>query len=195
MDVDLATLPSCKRCQLSQTRTRVVVGSGDTNARVMCIGEAPGRNEDEGGAPFIGAAGRVLDEFLQRAQLTRDEIYVTNVVKCRPPQNRNPYDDEVRACKPWLDAQIDATAPDVIVIFGAVAARALLGADLLMSELAGTLGTYQYNQGSDAQRLATVLVVYHPAATIYNRSLRDTFFASADLLRALLAEQKGERHE
>lgn len=213
MSVDLSILPQCTKCRLAETRTQVVVGSGPLNAQVMFIGEAPGRNEDAGGKPFIGAAGKVLDEFLERAHLSRDDIYITNIVKCRPPHNRNPLDDEIDACQDWIAQQIVRIKPEVIVALGAVAAQWLTGSTRPMRDIAGRLGSYEYTDGSDtsadtgvnpgADTSATtgvphrtnVLVVYHPAATIYNRNLRDAFFMSADRLKAILDAKAGQIDE
>lgn len=201
MSVDLNILPQCTKCRLAETRTQVVVGSGTMSAKVMFIGEAPGRNEDEGGKPFIGAAGHVLDEFLERAHLKREDIYITNIVKCRPPHNRNPLDDEIGACQDWISEQIVQIKPDVIVALGAVAAKWLTGSTRPMRDIAGRLGGYEYTDGSDTSPGAggshrtNVLVVYHPAATIYNRNLRDAFFMSADRLRAILDAKAGQSYE
>ena len=191
MACDLATLPRCERCHLAQTRTQVVVGSGNPHATVMFIGEAPGRNEDEGGRPFIGAAGKILDQFLERAQLSRDEIYITNIIKCRPPKNRNPHKDEIEACRDWLSAQIIEQAPLLIVTLGACAASWVLGDDRSMSEIVKTSGVYEYSLGSDTSARAEVIAVYHPAATIYNQHLREPFLASAKRVREALNRLEG----
>ena len=194
MACDLSTLPQCTKCRLSQTRTQVVVGSGDPRAKVLLIGEAPGRNEDEGGKPFIGAAGKILDQFLERAYLTRDEIYITNVVKCRPPKNRNPQRDEIEACQGWLTRQISEQQPSLIVALGAFASRWVLDDDRPMGELAQTSGKYHYTDRSDTAKTAEVIAVYHPAATIYNQQLRAPFLASADRVRIAFDEiERGER--
>ncbi len=195
MACDLATLPQCTKCRLAETRTQVVVGSGAARATVMLIGEAPGRNEDEGGKPFIGAAGKLLDQFLERAQLTRDEIYITNVVKCRPPKNRNPLRDEIEACQDWLVEQIKQQQPSLIVTLGSFASAWALGQTRPMSQLVQTSGTYDYIDGSDTARQAQVIAVYHPAATIYNQQLRAPFLASADKVRAALEVMERSKDE
>lgn len=167
----------CTACDLSSTRTQVVWGSGAVNARVMFVGEAPGRREDEGGEPFIGAAGRVLDEFLDAAALVRSEIYITNVVKCRPPKNRNPHPGEIQACKHWLEAQIDLIDPEVIVTLGAFASQTILETDQTIGALQGKVG----------QRFGRrVLALYHPAATIYDRTKREPLFQGAATLANIL---------
>lgn len=182
MNISLDDLTRCTRCSLCKTRTQVVVGSGDTHAEILFIGEAPGRNEDEGGAPFIGAAGALLDQFLEEAQLSRDEIYITNVVKCRPPQNRNPKADEIAACGPWLEAQIEMLQPRVIVTLGAFATHWVLKCDAPMGDLAGVLHEVTWGEGASAQKIC-VVPVYHPAATIYNQKLRAPFLESARIVR------------
>lgn len=182
MNDALDDLTSCTRCSLCETRTQVVVGSGDTHANTLFIGEAPGRNEDEGGAPFIGAAGALLNQFLEAAQLTRDEIFITNVVKCRPPKNRNPKVGEIEACAPWLKAQIDALQPRIIVTLGACAAHWVLNSDAPMGELAGMLHEVSWGEGDGARKIC-VVPVYHPAATIYNQKLRAPFLESAQVVR------------
>lgn len=160
-------------------------GSGSAASKVMFVGEAPGRNEDEGGQPFIGAAGKMLDGFLEHATLKRDEIYITNVAKCRPPQNRKPAPGEIEACRPYLLEQIKEVNPEVIVALGATAAHALTGTTGPMSELANTFSRIKIAGG-----MRTVLVSYHPAATIYNRALTEEFLAGADVLVGLLGDVK-----
>ena len=113
-----AVMGDCRLCELCQTRTNIVFGVGNPHARVMFVGEAPGRNEDHQGEPFVGRAGENLNSILSLAGLTRDEIYIANVLKCRPPGNRNPKPDEVLACSPFLREQIRSIWPDVIVTLG-----------------------------------------------------------------------------
>lgn len=113
-----AVMGNCQLCPLGQTRTNLVFGVGNPNARVMFVGEGPGRNEDLQGEPFVGAAGHKLDSLLSVAGLTRDQIYIANVVKCRPPGNRNPKPEEIAACSPFLREQIRSVWPDVLVCLG-----------------------------------------------------------------------------
>lgn len=174
---------ACTRCDLCATRTQVVVGKGDAHARVMLIGEAPGKNEDLGGAPFIGAAGHVLDEFLEAAGLVRDEIYITNVVKCRPPKNRNPLPEEIDACHDNLMEQIASIRPDIIVALGTFASRQMVGIDAPITAM-----QEQIYKRSIAGVACVVLPVYHPAATIYNRSLKGVFMQSALTLKELMKD-------
>lgn len=152
---------TCQRCDLGKTRTNVVVGSGNPHARLMLIGEAPGRSEDLGGKPFTGAAGRMLDHLLECAGITRGEIYIANVLKCRPPKNRDPKPAEVKACTPWLEAQIDAVDPALIVTMGNFSTRFVLQTSDPISELRGR---------SFEARGRSVIPTFHPAAAIYDRS-------------------------
>jgi uracil-DNA glycosylase family 4 len=120
----------CTACRLCEGRRTIVFGEGSAEARVMFVGEGPGREEDETGRPFVGAAGRLLTKILTAGGLSRDEVYITNVVKCRPPGNRNPADEEVAACERYLLAQIETIAPRIIVALGNVAKTFFLGANV-----------------------------------------------------------------
>jgi len=173
-----ALLGDCRRCPLSETRTRIVFGSGDPAAKVMLIGEAPGKSEDLTGVPFVGAAGKLLDELLTAAGLSREDVFVANVVKCRPPGNRNPARMEIETCVPFLREQIRVVGPEVIVTLGNFATRVVLGTDAGITSLRGTVhhvGTF------------TVLPVYHPAAAIYDRSKRGPLLADFALLGELIS--------
>lgn len=171
-------LGECGRCALGTTRGRVVFGKGPADARVMLIGEAPGRAEDLGGEPFIGAAGKLLDELLAVAGLDRDGIYIANVLKCRPPDNRDPGMDEVAACEPFLHRQIEAIDPEVLVLLGRFATRSVLHDARPMAELRGRLFSVDGR---------AVLPVFHPAAALYDRSKRGVLEADFVLLRELLS--------
>jgi DNA polymerase len=117
----------CKKCRLWKGRSRAVPGEGPTSARIMIIGQAPGRNEDETGRPFIGRAGKFLDKLLEQAGIRRSDVFITSVVKCFPPKNRIPKKDEIKACNSYLREQIRLVKPKVIVLLGNVAIRAVLG--------------------------------------------------------------------
>jgi DNA polymerase len=173
-----AAAADCRRCELCKTRTQVVWGIGPDDARAVFIGEAPGRTEDEGGAPFIGAAGKILDELLQRAHIRRSDIYITNIVKCRPPGNRDPQDLEIVACRGYLNAQLRLLRPRVIVTLGAFATRLILQTGQGISGLQGRVFE-RHN--------LRILPLYHPAATIYDQLKREPFFAAAPLLERLVA--------
>jgi len=143
----------------------------------MLVGEAPGRNEDLKGEPFVGAAGQLLDELLAYADLRRDEVYIANVVKCRPPGNRDPEASEIEACTPFLREQIRIIAPDVLVTLGNFATRFVLKTETGITRLRGTL--------HQAGRF-TVMPIYHPAAAIYDRTKRDVLFQDFARLREVL---------
>lgn len=170
-------LGECRRCPLSETRTSIVFGVGDEDARVMIIGEAPGRTEDQRGEPFVGAAGRFLDELLVRAGLTRSQVYIANVLKCRPPANRDPHPDEIGTCTPFLREQVRIVAPAVVVTLGNFATRFVLRTDEPISRLRGSV-----RQAGGFR----VLPVFHPAAAIYDRTKRDVLFADFATLGELL---------
>ncbi|HST60271.1 MAG TPA: uracil-DNA glycosylase family protein, partial [Longimicrobium sp.] len=127
----------CPRCGLARTRTHVVFGEGREDADILVVGEAPGQDEDRSGRPFVGRAGKLLDLVLQSAGFARDDVYICNVLKCRPPQNRNPQPDEVSACSPYLLKQVELVQPRVILAFGAFAAQTLLGTDISIGKLRG----------------------------------------------------------
>jgi uracil-DNA glycosylase len=127
----------CQRCRLHQARTNLVFGDGSASARLVFVGEAPGYDEDRQGLPFVGRAGQLLNKMIQAIGMQRQEGYICNVMKCRPPQNRNPGADEVAACSPFLFRQIEAIRPNVICLLGAYAAHTLLETDLSISQLRG----------------------------------------------------------
>jgi len=131
------SLRDCQLCRLSSKRTQVVFGSGNPNASIMFIGEAPGFHEDKQGEPFIGAAGKLLTELLESAGLSRDDVYIGNVIKCRPPDNRDPLPDEIATCKPFLMQQIQLVKPDVICTLGNFAVRTMLGKQLSITKIRG----------------------------------------------------------
>jgi len=138
-----AEMGDCRRCKLYGGRTKLVFGDGDPKARLMFVGEAPGADEDKQGVPFVGAAGQVLNNMLNKLGLRREEVYIANILKSRPPGNRDPEPDEVAACLPFLDKQIKAIRPRVIVILGRIAAQALLGTKEPITRLRGHWQRYQ----------------------------------------------------
>lgn len=152
-----AAVASCTRCKLCKTRTKTVFGIGPHDASLLVIGEGPGADEDQRGEPFVGKAGKLLDEMLNSIGRARaSNAYIANVVKCRPPGNRDPESDEVAACRPFLDRQIELIQPKLILALGRIAAQRLLGSDAPLSKLRGPLHAY-----SPAQ--TPVLISYHPA--------------------------------
>ena len=157
-----AEAAGCVRCALAAGRTTVVFGEGDPGAALMVVGEGPGRDEDLQGRPFVGRSGKLLDRLLaEEAGLRRDEVYIANVVKCRPPGNRDPLPAEIAACRPYLDGQVSLIAPRVVLTLGNFATRALLGTTEGVTRLRGR--TYPWAAGG----AATVIVpTFHPAAAL-----------------------------
>ncbi|MBI3371421.1 MAG: uracil-DNA glycosylase [Betaproteobacteria bacterium] len=168
-------VPDCSACALHRTRTQTVFGIGDENADWMLVGEAPGAEEDRLGEPFVGQAGRLLDNMLAAIRLKRGEnVYIANVLKCRPPANRNPEPDEVARCSPHLVRQIELIRPKLIVAMGRFAAQALLNSNASIASMRGRVHRYQG---------VPTIVTYHPAYLL--RSLPDKSKAWADLLFAV----------
>ncbi len=150
---------ACSRCGLHSTRTKVVFADGSAEARVLCVGEAPGANEDRTGLPFVGRAGKLLDRLLLSVGFSRSEVFICNVLKCRPPGNRNPLPEEIEACSPFLLRQVELVRPAVIVAFGTFAAQTLLGTRDSLRHLRGRTHLYEG---------FPLVVTYHPAALLRN---------------------------
>ncbi|MGN0776085.1 MAG: uracil-DNA glycosylase family protein [Candidatus Ventricola sp.] len=148
---------ACEKCRLCQTRQNVVLGEGDLHAALMFIGEGPGAQEDATGRPFVGAAGQLLDKMLAAIGMTRGQVYICNIVKCRPPQNRVPEPDERTACMPFLRQQVALVRPKVIVCLGSTPTRALLGDQMRITR---DRGTWQLKKG------VWFMPTYHPAALL-----------------------------
>lgn len=170
----------CNRCRLCQTRLNAVPGEGKIDADILFIGEAPGRREDEIGKPFVGAAGRLLEEALSNAGIKRDEVYITNIVKCRPPNNRVPLQDEIDSCIEYLEREIRMVNPLVICILGSTSYKRLLKGTSITSDRGNLLmrnGRYYF-------------VTIHPAAAIYNPSLRTSLMNDIEKLGRIVRELK-----
>jgi uracil-DNA glycosylase len=154
-----AALQGCTRCKLCHARNSVVFGAGNPRAELIVIGEGPGADEDAQGLPFVGRAGQLLTKMLESVQISRDECYITNTVKCRPPGNRNPESDELTACAPVLGAQFATLQPKVVLALGSVATQALLGTKEAIGKLRGRIHPY----GS-----AVLIPTFHPAFLLRN---------------------------
>jgi uracil-DNA glycosylase family 4 len=172
-----ATVASCTKCQLYATATNSVPGEGNPNADFMCIGEAPGATEDQTGRPFIGAAGQLLTKILDAINLKRDDVFICNVLKHRPPGNRNPLPDEVKACSPYLIRQIELIRPKVILALGTFAAQTLLNTTLSIGKLRGQVHRY-YG--------VPLVVTYHPAALLRNPGWKRPTWEDVQLARRIL---------
>ncbi|HEY6756171.1 MAG TPA: uracil-DNA glycosylase [Nitrososphaera sp.] len=173
----------CPLCKLARTRKNAVPGEGQISAKIMFIGEAPGRNEDEEGRPFVGAAGRILNDLLKKVGIERSQVFITNIVKCRPPNNRVPKEDELNACRPYLDRQIALIKPKVICILGRTAYSSLLGG----SSITANRGKIVVRGGQK------YFLTFHPAAVIYNKGLLSAL--EADLKKLAAEINKEEERE
>lgn len=165
----------CQKCQLSATRTKFVYGVGNPNADIMFVGEAPGRDEDLKGEPFVGRAGQLLDKILAAIQFTRDEIYIANILKCRPPNNRDPQPDEMKTCMPYLLEQIHLIKPRIICALGRISAQALL-------ETTTPLGKLR-KRWHDFNGIPFI-VTYHPAALLRFQTYKKDCWEDVQMLRA-----------
>ena len=172
-----ACVADCTRCELHRGRTQTVFGVGDPAARWMLIGEAPGMEEDRRGEPFVGRAGKLLDEMLRAVGLGRERVYIANTVKCRPPGNRNPAAEEALACRAFLDRQIELVSPSIIVAVGKVAAQNLLGTDAPVGRLRGR--RHQYGR-------IPLVVTYHPAYLLRSPSQKRLVWDDLCLARDLV---------
>jgi len=162
----------CERCpELVDSRSRIVNGVGPTDADLLFVGEGPGKNEDQQGEPFVGRSGSVLDEALGDAGVLREEVRITNCVRCRPPENRDPTKAELTNCREYLDSEIATVDPTLVVTLGKVPSEHLMGRSVAITKEAGDVVESRF--GDRSQRL---LLSVHPAATLYDRSQRETFF-------------------
>lgn len=175
-----AYMGECRRCALGDTRTRLVFGDGNSHADVMFIGEAPGRNEDLQGKPFVGAAGKLLDELLASIGLSRSDVYIANVLKSRPPNNRDPLPEEIEECTPFLREQIRLIDPRVIVTLGKFATQFMLRTNRGITQLRGR------RHEVDGR---AVMPIFHPAAALYDQTKRDVLFDDLKRLAVLLEQE------
>ncbi len=171
-------IEGCRSCPLAEHRTRVVPGEGPEDAQIMFIGEAPGFYEDQEGRPFVGPAGHFLDDLLASIGIRRNEVYICNVVKCRPPENRDPLPNEVKACRKWLDLQIEIVDPKVIVTLGRYS-MAMFFPGQSISRVHGTARKIDHR---------IYFAMYHPAAALHRQNLRETIEVDIRRLPSLLAE-------
>ncbi|MBI3358224.1 MAG: uracil-DNA glycosylase [Nitrospirae bacterium] len=172
-------LGDCKRCKLCSTRTHIVFGSGNQKAALMFVGEGPGKDEDFQGLPFVGKAGELLTKMIVAMGLSREEVYIANIVKCRPPNNRPPQEDEIAACQPFLRKQIEAIAPQIICALGSFAAQTLLASQVRISDLRGKF--------HDLHGIK-VLPTFHPAYLLRNPAEKKKVWED---LQKIMAELKG----
>ena len=159
LDALVPVIDACRKCALGHSRLHSVPGEGNPKAGMVVVGEAPGATEDETGRPFVGRAGKLLDDILKAIDFKRDDVFICNVLKCRPPENRNPEPLEVAACSPYLHRQLELIGPRVILAMGLPASHALLGGHASLGDLRGKLHRY---------RGIPLIVTYHPAALLRN---------------------------
>ncbi|HCP08573.1 MAG TPA: uracil-DNA glycosylase [Candidatus Moranbacteria bacterium] len=178
-------MSSCCKCILRKTCSQVVFGEGSADAKIMFIGEAPGKKEDETGHPFVGAAGKFLNEMLASIKLKREDIYIANIVKCRPPENRDPSPKEVAACWPWLLEQIKIIRPKLIVTLGRHSMERFLPGKKI--SLAHGTAVKKDIAGIGEQ---TFYILYHPAAALYNGSLRKILIKDFKKIPKIIAKIK-----
>lgn len=171
---------ACRRCQLCETRHNVVFGVGNRQAEVMFIGEGPGEQEDLKGEPFVGRAGKLLDDMLELIDLDRTRIYIANMVKCRPPLNRDPLNTEQDACEQWLSAQIELIKPKIIVCLGRIAAMRFIKPDFKI--------TREHGQWFDRDGIK-VMALYHPAALLRDPRRRPETFVDLKTIQAAIREE------
>jgi len=181
---------ACQRCNLRGNAQQVVFGEGDENALLMLIGEGPGAEEDRQGRPFVGAAGELLNKILEASGISREEVYIGNVVKCRPPNNRVPTKDEVAACRFFLDRQIEIIKPQIIVCLGATAAQALIGPEVRITKIRGIW--HEING-------VKIMPTFHPAALLRDPSKKrpvwEDFKAVRDVYLTLKQQKETEDFE
>ena len=167
---------TCQKCALAGTRTRVVFGEGDPHSDLMFVGEAPGYHEDQQGRPFVGQAGKLLDQLLATIGLTREQVYIANVLKSRPPNNRDPKPEEIEACEPYLLRQVELIAPRVVVTLGNFATKLLSGSQTGITRVHGSA-----QRTSIGGRDLYLYPIFHPAAALYTPAMLDTL--KRDFLR------------
>ncbi len=181
---------SCKKCRLWEGRKNAVPGEGNPDAEIMFIGEAPGATEDEEGRPFVGAAGRLLTELInKKLGMSRDKVYITNVVKCRPPENRDPETDEIIACSPYLDSQINIIKPKIIVTLGRHSTNYMFNKMNIkftsITRVRGKIFKWKSDYGE-----VLVLPMLHPAAALYNPNMKELLEKDFETLRQLIGNKK-----
>lgn len=174
------SIVNCKGCGLYRTRKNIVLGEGTFDAPIVFIGEAPGRDEDEQGRPFVGAAGQLLTRILNAIKLNREEVYISNILKCRPPNNRTPQESEINSCMPFLTKQIEIIKPRIIVTLGAIATQTLLSSKEPMYTMHGRIFSYPLKKP-----VSKVVPTYHPAALLRNPNLKVKTWEDVKLVRKL----------
>lgn len=180
---------ACTRCRLAQSRTRAVPGEGSPDTEVVFVGEGPGQNEDRQGRPFVGAAGTLLQELLGMIGWRREDVFITNVVKCRPPNNRDPEPDEIAACQPYLRRQLEILDPALLVTLGRFSLQTFMPGD----RISRVHGTERPIDPATGARAATGYALYHPAAALRQGSLKETMQRDMARVPEVLIRARAER--
>jgi len=186
LDCVVAEVKDCRKCLLWKTRKNAVSGEGNSKSKIMLVGEAPGRQEDLTGRPFVGAAGKFLETLLDEIGLSRNDVFICNVLKCRPPQNRQPRPDEIQTCTPYLNMQIKALKPRVVVTLGNHS-TAHVFAEVSLPFKGITQAHGKPQKATIAGRKVTIFPTYHPAAALYNGAYRKQLTEDFQVLRKMLA--------
>ncbi len=173
LDEICSNMSGCRLCPLSTTRQNIVFGDGNPQAKIVFVGEAPGADEDEQGLPFVGRAGQLLTKIIEAMGLSRKDVYICNILKCRPPQNRNPLPAEIAACEPFLQEQLKSISPQIICALGTFAAQTLLRTDVPISVLRGRFHTYEGIK---------LMPTYHPAYLLRNPSAKKNVWEDVQLI-------------
>jgi len=175
---------NCKKCDLYKTRTNPVIGEGSPEADIMFIGEAPGFNEDKQGKPFVGQAGKVFDELLDFIDLKREKIYITNILKCRPPKNRNPTQEEIKTCSSYLDKEIEIIKPKIICCLGNFATNYVLKKFNLKDKIQGISKIHgEIFNASTLIGVIKIIPLFHPAVVTYDRTKLNTLKKDFEILK------------
>lgn len=186
MEILDAEVKACTKCDLHKSRKNAVPGEGPLDAKIMFVGEGPGQNEDEQGRPFVGAAGKLLTELLESIGLSRSKVFITNIVKCRPPNNRAPRKLEVETCNPYLAEQIRLIKPSIICPLGTPAITTILGEEYSATKTHGQLAKRDGRM---------ILPMYHPAAALYDASLKGVLASDFGTLKAILSAETDDHEQ
>ena len=182
-------IKNCTKCSLYKNRKNPVPGEGPINTEIVFVGEAPGKSEDEQGRPFVGAAGQLLTQLIEKAGLKRKEVYITNIIKCRPPGNRDPKDDEIEACLPFLLRQLKLIKPKIVVALGRHASRVLLSLSNIEFKSMHKQHGRVYRGSIDSVQFK-IMVTYHPAAALYKPPIRRSLEEDFSTIKELVEEVK-----
>jgi DNA polymerase len=177
-------LGDCQRCGLCKERNKIVFGSGNPKTKILFVGEGPGANEDKTGLPFVGRAGELLNKIIEAMNLSREEIYIANIVKCRPPANRVPSPEEIEECLPFLKSQIEVIKPEMVVALGLTAASTLTGKELTMGELRGKFHSLVWNDS------IPLMATYHPAYLLRNPAAKKVVWEDMKLVMKSMGKTK-----